>query len=61
MLWLLDDLATEFCERLRGKRKGQYSIASMTSGASVLNGAMGMPMKLRLWIITRRQQDGKET
>jgi hypothetical protein len=32
----------------------------MTNGASVLNGAMGMPTKLRSWIITRRQQDDEE-
>jgi proteic killer suppression protein len=48
-------------ERLRGNRKGQYSIRLTTNGASVLNGAMGMPTKLRLWITTRRQQDDEET
>jgi hypothetical protein len=35
----------------------------MTNGASVLTGAMGMPLKLRSWIITwetLRQQDDKE-
>ena len=48
-------------ERLRGDRKGQYSIRVNDQWRSVLNGAMGMPMKLRSWIITRRQQDDKET
>src|SRR3981189_2606302 len=33
----------------------------MTNGASVLNGAMGMPTKLRSWITPRRQQDDEET
>jgi antitoxin HigA-1 len=32
----------------------------MTNGASVLNGAMGMPTKLKSWIITRRQQMTKK-
>jgi len=48
-------------ERLRRDRKGQYSIRVMTNGASVLYGAMGMPTKLKSWIITRRQQDDEET
>jgi len=48
-------------ERLRGDRKGQYAFGSMTNGASVLNGAMGMPTELKSWIITRRQQDDEET
>ena len=46
-------------ERLRGE--GSTAFASMTNGASVLNGAMGMPTKLKSWIITRRQQDDEET
>lgn len=48
-------------ESLRGTGKGSTAFASMTNGASVLNGAMGMPMKLRSWIITRRQQHDEET
>jgi addiction module HigA family antidote len=32
----------------------------MTNGASVLNGAMGMPTKLKSWIITRRRRMTKK-
>jgi hypothetical protein len=47
---------------LPGNRlEGSTAFASMTNGASVLNGAMGMPTKLKSWIITRRQQDDEET
>ena len=47
-------------ERLTGDRKGQYSIRVNDQWRVCFDGAMGMPMKLRSWIITRRQQDDEE-
>ena len=47
-------------ERLAGTGKGSTAFGSMTNGACVLNGATGMPTKLRSWITTRREQDDEE-